>query len=147
METWNEQQQRLGAVINNNLGITLKQQAEWLLPVIKKLEWYNDITEELVDPNLIGYYFTEDMRDSQFYGEYDEALKFCVMKGNTQEVDFDLIVAVAEIDEESYEVHICGYDIDINLEYIPWIDKSSDAVLDIAVPIRGYKIAKLLEGF
>jgi hypothetical protein len=129
-------QQRLGAMVFNKLDITLKEQAERLLPGIKSLGWYNIDKQEAVDPNLISYYFLEHTPFSVF---------FCVIKGEGQELDYSLMEALPYVDETSYKLFVFEYVLHLNATCKPSSGKDKDAVLDLVVNLREQKLSKLMD--
>ncbi|MEJ8803433.1 hypothetical protein [Pontibacter sp. H249] len=129
-------QQILGAKLYNGLGITLKEEAERLLPLIKRLSWYNEYTEELIDPNLISYYFLEHTPGSVF---------FCVMKQNGQEVDYSLLETYPEIDEVNYKLFVEEYVLHFNATCLHSNGKNDDVDLDLVVNLRDYKLSNLMD--
>jgi hypothetical protein len=137
MKNNKEEQQRLGAVVYNKLGVTLKEQAERLLPGIKNLGWYNIDKEEVVDPNLISYYFLEHTPFSVF---------FCLMKQGGQELDYSLLEALPYVDEANYKLFVFEYVLHLNATCKSSNGKDKDAVLDLVVNLREQKLSKLMDG-
>lgn len=137
MKNDKEEQQRLGAVINNKLGISLKEQAEILLPHINRLGWYNVESGEVADPNLIRYYFLNSAPGSIF---------FYVMKMNSEELDYSLLEAVSIVDDENYKLFIDEY-VPHLFATTPEEDKGLEPVLDIVIFLRDYKLSKLVDVF